>query len=295
MKKLLSLILCLILCLTLFACDQESEASETNATKASTAATSNTSESTSNNSKEEDKTFSPAITIEDLQSLKVESDYLNKTFTRFVTIDTIEKILSYINGLEIKKASTPPEGEATVIMTAAYYGRSTKLYFFETGKTIGISNKYHEEYGAITWYYVCNTDIVKPIDFLHTVYTPIKIVNGKLDFGEKKVISVSLLNYQGVFDPAEHVDELSFKDTYNFEKIMTFFKNFEFKDPIIPEETYGGNEYRYFRFYFENGSYFSIYFMDETYFNAGGKIYPLTMAQLEELYEFLSDAIWNWK
>lgn len=288
MKKLLSLILCLVLCLSLFACNTDIK---------KTPVSSDTKASTSDTSKEENKIFSPTISANDLTSLKVESDYLSKTFTTSISIDTIEKLLSYINGLTLKKVSTKPEGETAVTMIAAHKSSSgtvkTKVYFFESGKMVGISKTYYEEEEVIEWYDVCNENIVKPLDFLHTVYTPIKVVNGKLDFGDKKVTSFSFLYYQGTFATADHIDELSFKDTYNFEKIMTFFKNLEIEDPVTPEDTYGHDGIRYFRFYFENGSYFSIRFYDEKYLSIGGKLYPLNMSQREALYELLSVNLWN--
>ena len=83
MKKLLSLILCLVLCLSLFACNTDIK---------ETPVSSDTKASASDTAKEENKIFSPTISANDLTSLKVESDYLSKTFTTSISIDTVENI-----------------------------------------------------------------------------------------------------------------------------------------------------------------------------------------------------------
>ena len=292
MKRLLSLLLCLILCFCLFSCNEE----KSNTSEKSTKVDSTKNTPVANNNETNSK--SPMVDINKLSSVSITSDSLSKTFVHARNTEPIKKLLSYLNGLELKLTTEEPTDKPIAIIKANYLDSySTKtitIHLFESGKKIGFSNLHNEKYNEeiMSWYDVLDTNIIKPLDFLDSFYTPILVSNGRFDFGDKEVSSCSLLYYSGLFAVADHVDELKFKSSEKLQQLMDFFKNLNLGDPV---ESSGLNENHstgYFNFYFDDGSFSEVVFQYSYYLIIDKKCYDIGDTKRSELYEILSTPIW---
>ncbi len=290
MKKLLSLILCLILCFSIFSCNSEkpeeaNKTTETSSTKDTL---------TTDNDEKDNQIVYPIIDINNLAKVSIKSEYwdVSHLFTYATYPDVVQKVVSYVNELKLQPTEEIPTEDPNAIIKATYIngsslGKIITVHFFEAGGKIGISNSGNDE---MDWYDVIEIKI-KPLDFFDTVYTPLSVTDGKIDFGTQKIFSFSLVYYDFLLD-ADYCDELKFTQTYKLNKIITFLENVELGKPVPSNDNNERNNTTFLRFYFENGSFAEIFFQYSYYLKIGANYYDIGDLQREELHKILSTPLW---
>ncbi len=176
MKNFLSLLLCVILCFSLFACNSE----ETGSTKKNTQASEENS-TLSNNENDFPQISYASIDLDEIGGMIISSEGLDKSFSE--DPESIENTLSYVNGLKLRKSNEEPAEKPDITIyfnkkraTDTIYIKQIIVYLFESGKKAGISNaiKKHGDkdiaWEHVDWYDVVDADATKPLEFLEELY-----------------------------------------------------------------------------------------------------------------------------
>ncbi len=167
MKKLLSLILCFILCLSLFACNTSGSKTtkESNLTQQPESSSSGTSQKTPEDDKLEK--LSALIEKKPLNSVTVAGGvkYTTKKYDLTYNAESIQKVINYLEGLNLKETYTPTQDLVWTYFVLSYQdGTEIFLYYYDNKISI-------PSHG---WYEITYTDKMNMDDFLASLEEPIK-------------------------------------------------------------------------------------------------------------------------
>jgi len=274
MKRLLALILCLILCLSLFACNASEEPTETQ------------------NDQVAPSLYQPMALVEDtgVESIKIvgpgdqnrmdwkilgytHSSLSPDTYTieYYAPADAqyIDAVIRYINGQDLYAVDkTPIQNGSSVIFTFRYNnGEEVSLRTLKN--YIGVYNDDNSQY---SWYEMPENTDKLPEDFFASIDRPerdvdnegtqsaepttkisVPIVNEKVKFPDKTLSKVFVRH--GVLSGTT---EITFYELSDISNIRTAIEGTEIGEPLEVKPEAAGGITRSVYFYFSDGTYFVI-------------------------------------
>ena len=307
MKKLLSLILCLILCLSLFACNSE-ETQTTEGTK-DTQQTEGTKNSTLENTEIEYSFFDVAdITlIDSIETFPgfVPEEYINEYDTVF-NAETIQEILEYLGSFKLKKAEYVPTICSGAGCRLKFQNENIITVRFEVKNKVDITKN-----SVTERYEILNEQTVEPREFFKSLGEPIKaptpslpeiekpeyekteisIVDGKFALDNKKLkcvfIETSFTEWGS--HPKPYKDVLSIERPDHLDKIKNAFLEMTVSSTKPDDFHQNIPQCYHVKLYFDDGTYVYIVILMEGYIsNNGIDYYPENKEQLMDVIKTFS-------
>ena len=294
MKKLLALILCLILCLSLFACNASEEPTDTQLTDSENSMK----ESAIKTAEIVNVTLSPFPTV----TLSAQND---------LDVKYIDLVTEYFSSAawDIIGDGTPNGGVIDVAISIQYSDGTALRYIYPASEDILYKTTDNLSFTA----YQLTEGAKGPQEFLtdilteksvrdkenaesSSVHIAVPLRDGKITFPAASVIVFKVETYRSISPN----DKSGFSYTSNLiryemnediERIKTFFEGLELTVPNDNPGEVSGHENENIYFYFSDGTYLKMHTMRglrTVYININGQYYEIGQDQYEEFLNVIS-------
>lgn len=282
MKKLLSIILCLILCLLMSACNQSNSSGKaiTTVTENGTTESTNSNEKNYSTEKEQENLppITPIIDKNNILSIQVkanESDTME--YISAIHSSQIQQIVNYINGHRLKRSTVQSQKDPTFIYRIEYENREIVEILISEQK---IMVRFLESNKSNIWYDILGNDLNAPTDFHNTLWEEYQHIFRVTDFTR---IDVPLRDGK-IYFPQIDIECVLITTTHIYSKhiyekvaginvLNDFLSSLEMGEPIEKYRQMSGAASYSINIYFKDKTYISIGHFCNYYFSFNGNVY----------------------